>query len=406
MITNGFIPLLRRDLSLEQITHEGKNFIILTDMIGFAEVPIAISTEFFVLLQSIPENTTKTDMMNMFGVDDINLIQPILNEIENLDKLFFLESDSYKIKRKKFEEEFLSNPVREPICVNGSYPANPDEFNAYFKDFFETVDKNEIDTGAKALIVPHIDFRLGRLSHEVYASGYHAIRDTGADLFVIFGTSHYASTDVFMLSEKHFNTPIGLVENDIEIINELKESCPETFTIDEFAHKPEHSIELQTILLKYYFQNKNFKIIPILVGSFFEFIEQKKSPKDFERFRLFLEGLNQTIEKLGRKAVYIASVDFSHIGRKFGDDFDAETKLHEVNNSDSILIDYLEKSDSEAFFNKIMTDCDKWKVCGTSPIYSMLNLKNFSKGKFLKYNQWNETATKSAVTFASIAYYE
>jgi hypothetical protein len=405
MNTNGFIPKLRRDLSLEQIIHDGRNLIILTDMLGLAECPIAISTEFFLFLQNIPENSTHSDIMIMLGVDDINFIQHILNEIENLDKLLFLDSDRYKIKRKEFEDEFLSNPVREPICVNGSYPANPDEFNSYFKDFFETVDTNTIENRAKAIIIPHIDFRLGKLSHEVYASGYHALIDSDADLFVIFGTSHYSSNDIFMLSEKHFNTPIGLVENDLDLINILKESIPETFTIDEFAHKPEHSVELQTILLKYYFKDKNFKILPVLVGSFFEFIQQKKSPNNFDRFRSFLDGLNQTIEKLGRKAVYIASVDFSHIGRKFGDDYDAETKLEEVFKEDSILIDFLEKSDSESFFNKITIDCDKWKICGTSPIYSLLNLKKFSKGKLLKYNQWNETETKSAVTFASFAYY-
>jgi len=104
-------------------------------------------------------------------------------------------------------------------------------------------------------------------------------------------------------------------------------------------------------------------------------------------------------------------VDFAHVGKKFQDNFEAELILDQINNEDQELINELEKCSAEGFFDSIANVNDKRRICGLSPIYSLLqsqmndNGKTQYQGKLLKYNQWNEVETASAVSFASIAYY-
>ncbi|OGU88775.1 MAG: AmmeMemoRadiSam system protein B [Ignavibacteria bacterium RIFOXYA2_FULL_35_10] len=225
-------------------------------------------------------------------------------------------------------------------------------------------------------------------------------------MFVIFGTAHYGNSDLFMLSRKDFATPLGIANTDNEIIDELITELPYKPSIDELTHRNEHSIELQVVLLQHIFADRDFKILPILTGSFFNYINEKTNPANDEKFVQFITTLKSIIERKSRKAVYIASADFAHIGRKFDDKFDADTELAQLEKEDMQLIRNLENLDSESFFKQIVDCGDSRKICGLSPIYSLLKIAAPTKSQFLKYNQWNEIETKSAVTFASMSFYQ
>jgi predicted class III extradiol MEMO1 family dioxygenase len=71
---------------------------------------------------------------------------------------------------------------------------------------------------------------------------------------------------------------------------------------------------------------------------------------------------------------------------------------------DQSLIDSLEVAEADNFFKKIADIGDSRKICGLSPIYSLLKLCQPKSGKLLQYKQWNEVETKSAVTIASMSF--
>ena len=171
-----------------------------------------------------------------------------------------------------------------------------------------------------------IDFRIGSKAHRCYAAGYHSIRNTNADLFVILGTSHQGNSDYFMLTKKDFETPLGCAETDRDIIDMLASGLSYDLTIDDMAHRHEHSIEFQVVLLQHYFRNRSFRILPVLVGSFHNFIHDKTMPGSDGRLSEFISKLKGIIAEMGRKAVFIASADMAHIGRKFNDKFYAEIR--------------------------------------------------------------------------------
>ncbi|MFW5701636.1 MAG: AmmeMemoRadiSam system protein B, partial [Bacteroidota bacterium] len=294
--------------------------------------------------------------------------------------------------------------VRPPICAGNTYGATPESLAAQLDELMSHApasDKNQ----ARALIAPHIDFRVGDNALETYAAAYRAIEATDADLFVIFGTSHHKMSDWFMLSRKDYATPAGALETDQELIDEMAGALGDDLTIDEMAHRDEHSIELQAALIRHVFPNKEIKILPVLVGGFYPQIHQGNSPGNDPRFVEFIENLGGAIDKLGRKPLYIASGDFGHIGRKFEDDYDAESKLDELREADFEMIDLLNACDAEGFFARVQREGDPWKICGAAPFYALLRIAGPERGELLRYAQWNERETLSAVSFASIAYY-
>ncbi len=407
MQNRKILPRLRRDLQLSLSNQEGMSFILMKDPLGIASEPIAIHYNFYLILNVLDSGVTIEEFTSIVSdlkgfSDEIGLI---LEQIHKLDNLYFLESVDFLLKKYEFEQEYLNQANRKMYCSGSSYPENKEEFLEFCESFFSFSNIEIKQKNAKAIIAPHIDFNLGELSQSVYANCYNSIEDTEFDTIVIFGTSHYAFSDYFMFTKKHFETPLGLVETDVDLLNEMDKYFENKITYDDLAHRPEHSIEYQVVLSKFKFQNRKFKILPILVGSYYDFIKNSSKPLQHNKISELVEKLDKFIKSSGRNPIYIASVDFSHIGRKFDDDFDAETMLETVFQKDKVLIDAIIDLNPDKFFECIADENDKWKVCGTSPIYTLMNTVNFNNIKLLDYKQWNESETKSAVTFAGFALY-
>lgn len=407
MNNSNNIPIapLRKDIAINLVVEDGEELLVMNDPLSIASHPLVITYEFYLFLQNFDGEITRDDIQAQANIEmsaEVDL-SPLFSEIDTLDKLLYLENEHYFNRKHELEEQLSRIPVRPPISTGGSYPDNEQELTQYLGNIFSTVDKSEIEPNANSIVVPHIDFRIGEEAHKVYASAYHALRNTDSDLFVIFGTAHHANSARFMLTKRNYSSPLGVINTDAQLLSYLDDNCRDTFKYDEFAHQPEHSIEFQIVLLQHYFKDRNFQVLPVLVGSFYDHIMSGTKPESDEAYSAFIEKLNEGISKLGRKAAFIASVDFSHVGKRFGDNFNAESVLDEIRSEDSQLVKSIENLDADAFLGKISSDNDKWKICGTAPIYSMLKANHFDSGKLLRYGQWNDTATQSAVSFASMA---
>lgn len=407
MDLNKPIPRVRRDLELSVYEENSHKFIVFRDPEGLAAPNIAIPYELFPFLEMLDGELTPSSFSDWIKKESGNEVdlKPFMNVVEFLDNNLLLESPVF-YREKLLFDEYKNSPVRPPICAGNSYPNEPETFDKVMGIILNMISPDGIEPGAEAIIVPHIDFRVGANACETYSAGYRAIRDSDAELFVIFGTSHHVNSDYFMLTDKDYSTPKGVVVTDKEIMSELSEAMPFTITIDNTAHRFEHSIEFQIALLQKAFENRNFKVLPILVGSFHEFVGNNTLPKQDEIFRQFTSTLKKVVENSGKKTVFIASVDFAHIGRKFGDEFDAEPELERLKNDDLKLIEALSRCDADSFFKHVSQVHDKNKICGLSPIYSMLQTVSPEKAHALYYGQWNEAETRSAVSFASLAYYK
>lgn len=258
---------------------------------------------------------------------------------------------------------------------------------------------------AQAIVAPHIDFRVGL---SCYAPAYYALQQSAPELVVVIATSHYGWQDVFIPTYQHFATPLGIAHTDTVLVDQLYKRMP-NLTWDDSAHYEEHSIEFEAVWLQYLFGGREFTILPILVTSFRPFIERGLLPSRTAKFSQFMNALHDVVEASGKRTVWVASGDMAHIGRKFDDKYDAEPLLEELRCEDEALMRAMEACDTEEYFNLIASVGDARKICGLPPVYTMIEVMKLGNkawfGAALEYQQWNERATRSAVSYSSIAYW-
>lgn len=402
------LPKLREEILFQTFEEDGKEYIVLYDPQGYALQQVIFPIETVYLLKVLEEGITEEELRRRVkeeSGDENYDVQPILEIVEYLNFLGYLDSPHFN-EIKKDIDDFRQSSVRPPICVNSSYPSDPNEIISYFDKYFSDVRKSNATPKSNSLILPHLDLKLEE-AITTYAEGFKYLDYEDIDLAVIFGTSHYANSGFFMLTEKDYETPLGLVKTNKEIISKLKEILKnEEFIIDDMAHRFEHSIEFQIILLQYLIGHNNFTVLPILTGSLTSFFILNKFPNEDYVISSFTKNLNNIINNTSKKPIFIASADLAHIGRKFGDKFDAETQLEQLQKEDLEMIRFIEAGSSNGFYEYIKSKNDNRKVCGLSPIYFLMETVKPSYSKLIKYNYWNEKETKSAVSIASIALYK
>ena len=108
----------------------------------------------------------------------------------------------------------------------------------------------------------------------------------------------------------------------------------------------------------------------------------------------------------GRRVCLIASVDFSHVGPRYGEDEVPDAAfLQRVNDADHRLIDAIAIADARQFVETTENLQDRYRVCGFAPIHTLLAATSARKGKLLKYEQGLVDDKKSVVSYASMALY-
>jgi hypothetical protein len=401
------------------IQQDGKTLIYIKDPLNFA-TPLGISPIGYFLLAHFDGRHAYSDLSEVFAQRfRAPLARGEFNQfVEMLDQHYYLKSERFEKYQQSVIAEFRGRASRAPAHVGGGYKNDPVDLMAQLDSYFSAPTGPGLPStqnGArtpKAIVSPHIDFHRGG---PAYAWAYKPLAESaGADLYVILGTSHCGGQTPYILTRKNFETPLGLVETDGEFVEQLQSQCAEDCFIDEYLHRGEHSIEFQVLFLKYITQKRAaltgeperpFRIVPILVSSFHAMMVSQTLPEHTEPVGKFLKTLRQLARQDARQICFVAGVDLAHVGKQFGDEEAVnEEFLKWVEAEDRQLVDRLAQLDAPGFFNEIAKDEDKRKICGFSPLYSLIHLLDGVRGNHLHYGQAFTPETGSAVTFTSLIF--
>jgi AmmeMemoRadiSam system protein B len=298
--------------------------------------------------------------------------------------------------------------IREPSCI-GCYPADPDELRRGFAELFNHPDASGLPRDVKpdgsliAALVPHIDFARGGLT---YTWGFkEVIERTNASLFVIIGTSHY-SFERFTLTRQHFRTPLGIVETDQAYIDRLESLYGPGLFDDPHAHVPEHSIELEVVLLHYLYEGlRPIRIVPLVVGSFMDCIALNQRPAAMHDIGRMIAALRKLHENRDEEICYLISGDLAHIGPKFNDPLPvADNQLAHSRERDLALMRCVEKVDLRGYFELIEREQDMRRICGFPPTCTVLEAIAPSRGRMLHYGRYVAPDGFESVSFASATF--
>jgi AmmeMemoRadiSam system protein B len=408
-----------RAVEVFPVEQDGKTLIYLKDPENFAQ-PLGISPAGYFIISHFDGEHSLVDIQEaycrQFGA--LLLTNELQRFIDLLDHHYYLQTARFLVHRNEVVQGFTNQRMRAPAHAGSVYRQDAAELKEQLDGYFLSPKGPGLPslqtqtTAPRAVVAPHIDFHRGG---PAYAWAYKALAESeGADLYILLGTSHCGGENPFILTFKDFDTPLGPVETDKEFSHSLQKSCREDLLTDEFLHRSEHSLEFQVLFLKYIAQRKAelrgekekpFKIVPILVSSFHSMVLSQSLPEQHPPVETFILALQDLVARESRRVCFIAGVDLAHVGKQFGD-LDPVTPdfLKWVEAEDRLLIDKLARLDGPGFFHEVAKDKDKRKICGFSPLYSLIQLLDGSRGQTLRYDQAFTPETGSAVTFTSMIF--
>lgn len=265
--------------------------------------------------------------------------------------------------------------MRKPIVSGMFYADNFDELSNQINDSFHSkfgpgaLPVKKRDNEIFGVIAPHAGYPF---SGPGAAWAYKEIAESKfADVYIMLGLSHSGFKSCVSLED--WETPFGTVKTDTEFARVLMANSG--LKHDEKAHSQEHSIEVQLPFLQ--FANKDclnqIRICPIIVS-------------EDNAYEEIAQSIKKTIEQTRKKAILIASSDFTHYGVNYGYfpfSDDIKENMYRLDNG---AIEHIKKLDPEGFLSYI-NDTGA-TICGRTPIavaIASCKLLGAKKAKLLNY---------------------
>jgi len=408
--TGELYPRLRSDLEPVPLQNErGQMIFGLRDSLGLAGDILCLPDDLLYILQFFDGRHSGSDIRALYlrRYGTFLLKERFTAFVEQLDDNFLLDNDHADERLQQLTRDFRESDFRPHHCAGQSYPEDADELGTMMEAFFREVKLPEGVSGRlnprdlKAALVPHIDLRFGgaTCAHAYELMGGEA----AADLYVILGIGHQGLHHLFSLTGLSFNTPLGLVKTDAELVRRLCEIGGVDYRSEELKHRFEHSIEFQTLFLKQTLTS-DFKILPILC-SFSHTQLSQNGGESLDSYRRFVDTLRTVLSEYPGRVFFIASVDFAHVGPRYGDrDSPDPAFLAQVERNDRDLIDALCRADRDAFHDSIARTGDRYRICGYPALLTLLDLLPGIRGELLDYRRAVLDRTRSSVTFASMLF--
>jgi AmmeMemoRadiSam system protein B len=414
-----------RALEAFPVEHEGQRCVALRDPAGFTD-QIAVLPARLLDLVSLFDGEHSVEEMRQILRErhgEAPTVEQIAAVIERFDEAGFLDSDRFRARRRALEDAFRRSPVRSAAHAGGAYAGEPEALRAQIDRFFSGPDgpgpRVSADWGSagaisgppqmkeplealSGLLAPHIDFHRGGAT---YAWAYQEVLErSDADLYVVLGTCHAGMPDPFAVTLKPYDTPLGAVPVDRDFYEALHRRAGQDLLASEPAHRAEHSIEFQAVMLQHLVApRRSFTILPVLASYLHEAVWTRGDPEADLRVPRFLDALRDTLAASERRVCLIAGVDLAHVGPRFGDpEPNTSRSLAVVERADRGMLDSVVAGDARGFFASVAFDRDARRICGLSPIYTLLRLLPEARGRLLRYTQWPDP--EGAVTFCAVSF--
>jgi len=401
-----------RNVEALPVQTQGRTMICLRDPQGLTENLVFLPPDLFFVVRLFDGQHSLLDIQTAYTRRFGSLLfsERVQDLIRQLDEQYLLESDRFRERKQQMDRSFRALEVRPATHAGEAYAADPEELARQLDAFFTAPEgPGESSPELKedclvGIVAPHIDLQRGGIC---FAWAYkELVENTSAELFLLLGTVHVPTENLFVLTRKDFETPFGVARTEVGFVESLDIASADLFA-DEPVHGREHALEFQILFLQHLLASRrDIRIVPVLCGSFLEFISDDRSPSRELQFAEFVDALRRAIASAGKRVCLIAGADLAHVGPRFGDREPLTPNvLQRVEEQDREMLGHVERLDPEGFFRYIAREGDRRNICGLSPIYTMLHAIDATEGKLLRYDKTVDPSAQSAVTFASLAFY-
>ncbi len=401
-------PILR-NLQFSPIKEGEEQYIVLWDPTGLSKEKLVLPLNYFFIIQHFDGEHSLQEIGGLYLKRFGEFLMP--NKVEqlvaDLDMKLFLEGERVESVKKQIQEAYRHAPLRQAVFAGRSYETDGAKLKKQIDGFFASKEGPDFKPSEhkgkpiKGLVAPTYDLKQ---AGPIYAWAYKELQEAQQpDAYVIIGTAHAGLDNLFAVTDKDFETPLGVVPADRAILDRLKSLAPEFFA-EEIAHQAEHAIEFQLPFMQVVTDTtKPFTIVPILSSFSASGLGHPSVRGAVDRF---LSALREAIAASGKTVCVIAAGELAHLGMRYGDKAPpTDFSFHRSMQHDLEMLKPVEELKPEEFAAYIQKENDQRRISGFSPIYSLLRLISADKGQVLRYDRGIADQYNSTVTYASMAFF-
>ncbi len=390
-VVNHQRPKLRL-IDIQPTVQRGQPALLLRDPLQLSGNYMVLPYEFGPALAML-DGTLDLPGLSLAVMAGYGLVYPdglLQHLVDALDDNLMLENERAAEAHDRALAAYRAAPFRPANMAGQSYPAEPAELRHLFDRYLGQVNgahRAAPPAAGRGVISPHIDYHRGG---PVYAAVWQqaAAMAQAADLVILLGTDHYSLGDRLTLTRQSYATPYGVLPTNTAIVDALAAAVgPDQAYRGELRHRGEHSLELVATWLHHMRRGRPAEMVPILTGSFADFIAGRGAPADDPLLAAFLATLKQQAWRAGRQVLVIASGDLAHVGPAFGGPKIDAAGRSRIQAADDDLLQQLAAGSAEGFFAAIRREQDQNNVCGVSPFYLMLRVLGDVEGQIVAYDQ-------------------
>lgn len=410
-MSNSERPWLRA-LEIERVDSDGRDLWMLRDPEGYGRT-LMLSHAAASLALLLDGRRTLADVARAFFDATGVTADPrdVAAVVEKLDEACLLGGARFEERRREVLTAFARSRTRPARHAGSSYPSERQRLADYLAEGLANLPPLKNPAGRLAgILSPHIDLGRGLAG---YAAAYQHVARQPARVFVIFGTAHDPMPSLASVCRKDFATPLGTVRTERKLVDRFLRQLDGSLAgrnldvvADDPVHRTEHSIEFQAVWLKHVLGQTPFSIVPILVGSLHEYLEEGLEPADTPEFQALLEALRHIEARADGPVCYISAADLAHIGPRFGDEATVDRpRLAQLELDDKRLLAEACRVAPDSLFRQIAQASDRNRICGLAPTYLFLHAIGAAQGELLDYRQAVEDDGSGCVSFAAAAFY-
>jgi len=268
--------------------------------------------------------------------------------------------------------------MRKPAVAGQFYPADQKSLRIALQNCFQgflgpgQIPTREDDKNMVAALSPHAGLMASGMGA---AHVYHAIMRSGLpEAYILIGPKHRHHGAEASLGDQDFITPLGVCPVHKEMVSNMNEFV----SIDNAAHRLEHSLEMQVLFIQYI--DPDPYIIPLLMGDQGE-----------DSAVALAESIRQVTS--GRNTIIIASGDMSHYVSK------AQATV-----DDGAMIEKMLNLDVPGLYDTVYSR--DVSACGYGPTATAIMASAPKKAKLLKYMDSGDVFDSTEVVgYASVGFY-
>jgi MEMO1 family protein len=401
-------PVLR-NLQFSPIKEGEEQYIVLWDPTGLGKEKLVLPLNYFFIVQHFDGEHSLQEIgalyLKRFG--EFLLPSKVDQLVVDLDDKLFLEGARADAARDQARNEYRQSPLRKAAFAGRAYEADGQKLKKQIDGFFTSKEGPDFKPSEnqgkkiKGLVAPTYDLKQ---AGPIYAWGYKELQEAEQpDLYIVLGTAYAGLESMVAVTDKDFETPLGVVTTDQAIVGQLKTQMPQFFQ-EDLCHQAEHAIEFQLPFLQQLVgAKKPFTIVPILTSFSASSLRDETVRQSVEQF---LTGLRRVLTESGRDYCVIAGAELAHLGMRYGDSAPpTDFSFHRSMQFDLEMLKPVEELKPEEFAAYIQKENDQRRISGFSPIYSLLRLIQAEKGQVLRYDRGITDQYNSTVTYASMAFF-